>query len=92
MAEAATDRQRLDKWLWHVRLAPSRTRAAALVREGHVRLNGTRAVDPAKLLRPGDVLTLALANRTMVVRIARLLPRRVGAPDAATAYEDLSQL
>ena len=89
MAGRAEDlaRQRLDKWLWHVRLQPTRSKAAGLVREGFARINGQRATDPAKAVKPGDVLTLALPGRTIVVRVIALLPARAGAPIAQTAYE-----
>jgi len=91
MAEAADiPRQRLDKWLWHVRLQPTRSKAAAFIRDGYARINGQRATDPAKPVRPGDVLTLALHDRTIVIRVRHLLPARVGAPLAAGAYEPLS--
>ena len=88
MGDAAGDtRQRLDKWLWHVRLQPTRSQAAAFIREGYARINGQRAADPAKAVKVGDVLTLALHSRTIVVRVRALLPARVGAPIAVTAYE-----
>jgi len=35
-----SDRQRIDKWLWHARVVRTRTSAAALVDAGQVRLNG----------------------------------------------------
>jgi ribosome-associated heat shock protein Hsp15 len=84
--EAGPDRQRLDKWLWHVRLQPSRSKAADFVRAGFARINAVRVTDPAKAVRPGDVLTLALHDRTIVIRVVQLLPRRVGAPLAVAAY------
>jgi ribosome-associated heat shock protein Hsp15 len=59
------------------------------VRAGHVRLNGERAkaAQPVKIgdevrLRTGDV------NRIVVVR--QVLAKRVGAPQAAVAYDDLT--
>jgi len=85
-AEGET-RQRLDKWLWHVRLQPTRSQAAGFIREGYARLNGQRVLDPAKSVKIGDVLTLALHSRTAVVRVRALLPARAGAPVALTAYE-----
>ena len=80
-------RQRLDKWLWHVRLQPTRSKAAQFIRDGFARINGVRASDAARPVRTGDVLTLALPGDTRVIRVRALLPRRVGAPLAATAYE-----
>lgn len=83
-------RQRLDKWLWHVRLQPTRTKAAAFIRDGFARINGLRITDPAKSVRPGDVLTLALRDRTLVIRVVAILPHRTMATIAATAYEEVS--
>ena len=41
-------RQRLDKWLWFARVAKTRSLAARLIAEGHVRLNARRIETPAK--------------------------------------------
>lgn len=89
MTEA--DLQRIDKWLWHVRLQPSRTRASQFVRDGFARLNGVRVTDPARGVRAGDVLTLALHHRAAVVRVLSLPPRRGSASDAARWYEPLAE-
>ena len=73
-------RQRLDKWLWFARFAKTRTLAAKLVAEGAVRVNGIRAEAPAKLVGPGDVLTVAAPHVTAVVRVVSPGERR-GPPD-----------
>jgi ribosome-associated heat shock protein Hsp15 len=85
------DRQRLDKWLWFARFAKTRTLAAKLVSAGYVRLNGQRVEDVAKAVAVGDVLTLALARTTAVVRVAALGERRGPAPEARALYTDLSR-
>lgn len=77
---------RLDKWLWHVRLQPTRTKAAQLIEDGFVRLNGARVEDAAKGVRVGDVLTLALPNRTIVARVLALPQRRGSASAIAGSY------
>lgn len=84
------ERQRLDKWLWHTRLQPTRSKAAEFIRLGFARINGLRITDPAKPVKAGDVLTLALHNRTLVIRVLDLLPRRGSSPVAATAWEAVS--
>jgi len=63
------DRQRLDKWLWFARFAKTRTLAAKLVTDGFVRLNGQRTDNAAKAVAVGDVITLALARTTLVIRV-----------------------
>ncbi len=85
------DRQRLDKWLWFARFAKSRTLAAKLVASGFVRLNGQRTDNAAKAVAIGDVITLALARTTLVVRVEGLGERRGPAPEARQLYIELNQ-
>jgi ribosome-associated heat shock protein Hsp15 len=85
------DRQRLDKWLWFARFAKTRSAAARLVEAGFVRINGQRADNAAKAVAIGDVLTVALARTTMVVRIAQLGERRGPAPEARLLYAEVGR-
>ncbi|MCC0804970.1 RNA-binding S4 domain-containing protein [Methylobacterium sp. W2] len=83
-------RQRLDKWLWFTRFARSRSLAASLVEDGFVRVNGTRTDNPAKGIGIGDVVTVAAAHVTAVVRVVDLGERRGPAPEARGLYDILS--
>jgi ribosome-associated heat shock protein Hsp15 len=85
------DRQRLDKWLWFARFAKTRTLAAKLVTSGFVRLNGQRTDNAAKAVAIGDVVTVALARTTLVVRIEGLGERRGPATEARQLYADLNR-
>ena len=82
-------RQRLDKWLWYARFAKTRTLAARLVTEGHVRVNGHRATVAAKAVGAGDVLTIAALHRTAVLRVVSPGERRGPASEARCLYEEL---
>lgn len=84
-------RQRLDKWLWFARFARTRSLAAELVGAGFVRVNGTRSDNPAKGIAVGDVITVAAAHVTAIVRVADLGIRRGPAPDARALYQSLSE-
>jgi ribosome-associated heat shock protein Hsp15 len=86
----APERLRVDKWLWHARVVKSRSLAAKLVEEGHVRINGVRADAPAKPVRSGDVLTIALERTVRVLEVVALGVRRGPATEAATLYDDRS--
>jgi ribosome-associated heat shock protein Hsp15 len=81
---------RLDKWLWHARVVRTRSLAAKLVSEGHVRVNGGRADSPAKSVKAGDVLTIALERTVRVYRVVALGERRGPASEAQGLFEDLS--
>ncbi|QGZ37399.1 RNA-binding S4 domain-containing protein [Stappia indica] len=82
--------QRLDKWLWFARIVKSRSLAQKLVNGGHVRVNRDKAQAPAKAIRHGDVLTIAVANRVLVLKVLAPGTRRGPAPEARLLYEDLA--
>ncbi|MGY6547705.1 MAG: RNA-binding S4 domain-containing protein [Roseinatronobacter sp.] len=81
---------RVDKWLWQARFVKSRSLAAKLVEGSGVRVDGTRIAKPAYAVGAGDVLTFALGQRVVVLRILALGTRRGPAPEARALYEDLS--
>lgn len=82
--------QRIDKWLWFARVVKSRSLAARLVSEGHVRLNRQRIDTPAKAVRPGDILTIAFERQVRVVRVIAPGSKRLAFADAKLLFEDLS--
>jgi ribosome-associated heat shock protein Hsp15 len=82
--------QRLDKWLWFVRVVKSRTSAAALVADGKVRVNRERASKPSQMLRVGDVVTVAAHARVRVLRVLAIGARRGPPAEARRLYEDLT--
>ena len=53
--------QRLDKWLWFIRLAKSRTLAATLVASGKIRVNKLRVDKPSHSLKV-NVITAAVGR------------------------------
>lgn len=87
---AAVPRQRLDKWLWHARLARTRTTAQALATSGAVRVNRERTVSASHALKIGDVLTIAIAGGVRVLRVTAFAERRSTAEVARTLYEELT--
>ena len=81
---------RLDRFLWWVRLAKTRSAAQAIAADGRMRIDG-RAVDRAHAaVRVGHVLTYAAHGRVRVVRVAALPVRRGPAPEAQGCYHDLT--
>ena len=84
------DRQRLDKWLFFARVVKSRSMAARLVADGGVRVNAEKTTQPARPVRPGDVLTITLQRRLIVYEIVSCGERRGPAPEAKQLYVDKS--
>lgn len=78
---------RLDKWLWAARFYKTRALAQAAVEAGRVRLNGERT-KPAKDLKPGDRLDIALGEYDWGLTVAALSARRGPAVEARRLYEE----
>ena len=55
-----------------------------------MRLNKEKIASASKQVRPGDVLTVALQRRVLVLRIVALGARRGPYQEARLLYEDLS--
>ena len=88
-AAGNTERQRIDKWLWHARLVRTRSAAAAVVAAG-VRLNGKRVTAASQKVARGDVVTVALGGSVKVVRVEGFCERRGKATAARALYRDLA--
>ena len=78
--------QRVDKWLWHARLIGSRSGAKRLILAGHVRINREKATAASQLVRPGDIVVLALARAVKALRVVGIAERRVSAADTPRLY------
>ncbi|MBN9673354.1 RNA-binding S4 domain-containing protein [Roseibium aggregatum] len=81
---------RIDKWLWYARVTKSRSLAQKLATSGHVRINKDKISSASKTVKTGDVLTIALERRVLVLKIAALGTRRGPYEEARKLYEDLS--
>ena len=86
------DSQRIDKWLWHARVVRTRTSAAALVEEGHVRLNGERVTAASRPVKVKDVVTVALDRVVRVMKVTGFAERRGDADAARLLYEDVTPI
>lgn len=82
---------RIDKWMWAVRFFKSRGLAVKACESGRVRC-GERVFKASTELRGGEVLELPFAEGpgTRRVRVVVVIDKRVGAPEAQKAYEDLT--
>jgi len=83
--------QRLDKWLWCARFAPTRTACAGMAESGNLRINRQATDKPHARVRVGDVLTLPLYAGVRVVEVLALTERRGPAPEAQKLYRTLDE-
>jgi len=82
---------RIDKLLWFLRLAPTRTVAHDWVAEGHFRLNGRRIEKPSAAVAAGDILTVPARSGVRVIELISIPGRRGPAPEAIACYRTLDE-
>ncbi|MFB2551415.1 RNA-binding S4 domain-containing protein [Ensifer soli] len=87
---AAVPRQRLDKWLFFVRMVKSRSLAQKAIEAGDVRVNGTRATSASFQVKIGDEVSVSLRERAVLLRVLSGGTRRGPYPEARHLYEDLT--
>ncbi|MEY4269251.1 MAG: hypothetical protein RLZZ58_467 [Pseudomonadota bacterium] len=82
------DSIRIDKLLWFLRLAPTRTQAQEWVAAGHIRVNGRRVARASHAVHAGDILTLPTHSGTRVITLGALPVRRGPPAEAHSLYRD----
>ncbi|MBO6717455.1 MAG: RNA-binding S4 domain-containing protein [Rhizobiaceae bacterium] len=82
--------QRIDKWLYFARVVKTRTLASRLVQSSKVRINRQKIDNAARRVRPGDVLTISLRGKVLVLKVLGMGARRGPAAEAVQLFENLS--
>ncbi len=86
----ASDKCRLDKWLWAARFYKTRSIAADAVDSGKVRVDGDRA-KTAKEVKTGMLISVRSKEFEIEVAVTGLSNVRRGAPEAALLYTETEQ-
>ena len=76
---------RIDKLLWYLRLAKTRSIAQAMAEAGHMRLNGRRVDRAHQKVAAGDVLTIPLGPKVRVIELVSLPRAAVPRPKRKAA-------
>lgn len=82
---------RIDKLLWYLRLARTRSTAQALVAKAHIRINGERVDRGHRKVAVGDILTIPLGRNVRVIEVIGLPERRGPATEAQSCYRVLDE-
>ena len=68
----------MDKYVWSVRLAKTRSKASEAIVNGKIRLNGD-LVKPSKEVKLGDEIQIIRHTARFTFRVVQHLKKRVGA-------------
>jgi ribosome-associated heat shock protein Hsp15 len=78
---------RIDKYLWHVRLAKTRSQATQACQSGEVRMQGER-VKPSRMIGAGHEFEMRRAGAMRSYRVVGCLNHRVAAKEVPQWLEE----
>jgi ribosome-associated heat shock protein Hsp15 len=78
---------RIDKLLFCLRFAKSRTLAQAWAETGHIRVNGRRVEKASLPIAIGDVITLPMGESVVTFKLLATPVRRGPASEAGLCYQ-----
>lgn len=78
---------RIDKLLFFLRFAKSRTLAQNWAETGHIRVNGRRVEKASLPISTGDVITLPLGEVVVTLKLVAMPIRRGPASEAMLCYQ-----
>lgn len=78
---------RIDKWLWSVRIYKSRTLATDTIKAGRVKVNNV-IVKASQLVQAGDRISVQKNGFQFLFEIVNPIEKRVGAALAQACYLD----
>ncbi len=84
-----SEKMRVDKWLWNVRIFKSRSKATDACKKGRIKI-GENTVKPSTLIKIGDKLDVRKDGFFLEFLINELIPRRVSATLAQPCYDNVT--
>lgn len=84
-----TDKLRIDKYLWSIRLFKTRSQATEACDQGKVKCKGEN-IKASKNVHIGDEYEIKGANRKWVIQVLVLLDHRVQYSEAIKHYADIT--
>ena len=81
--------QRIDNWLYRVRLAKTRSISQRIIKEGNIRINKYKIYKPSIKIKSGDIITINLNKQTLVVLVNGFTKRRLDYKNAQEHYKVL---
>lgn len=84
-----TEKLRIDKYLWAIRLFKTRSLATDACKAGRVKLNGQN-IKPSAIVKIGDVYQVSKGIEKKIIEVVDFSYNRTDSPTALTKYKDLT--
>ena len=84
-----TEKLRIDKYLWSIRLFKTRSQAAAACESGKVK-HASMQVKPSKAVSIGDEYEVKTEHKKWTIRVTALLHNRMAYTEVLKFYEDIT--
>ncbi|WP_113662816.1 RNA-binding S4 domain-containing protein [Pedobacter nanyangensis] len=84
-----TEKLRVDKYLWAIRIFKTRSLATDACKAGRVKLNGQN-IKPSAIVKIGDVYQISKGVERKVIEVVDFSYNRTDAKIAVTKYKDLT--
>lgn len=81
--------ERVDKWLWTMRVFKTRTIATDACKKGRVSMGGV-ALKPSRTIKPGDIIDVKKPPITYTFKVVDIPPNRLGARLVPDYLENLT--
>lgn len=86
---SSSDKIRIDKWLWAVRVYKTRSISTDACHSGKVKIGGN-SIKPARIVQIGDIITVQKKLIKYKYEVLGLIAKRVSAKVAAENVADLT--
>ena len=84
-----SNRVRVDKWMWSVRIFKSRSKATSACKNGKIKV-GETSLKPSSLIEVDQVLEIKKDGFNLQFKVLKLLEKRVGFAIAQECYENIT--
>ena len=82
-----TKKQRLDNWLYRVRLVKTSSQEKEIILDDCVHINKVKTFKQSNKVTQDDIITIRKRENTFVVRFSELADKRLGFKNAISLYE-----
>jgi ribosome-associated heat shock protein Hsp15 len=82
-------KERIDKWLWAVRIYKTRSQAAEACKSGRILIGGM-AVKPSRDIKPGEIIFVRKLPVVYTLKVVNLVENRLPASRVHEFAEDLT--